>query len=158
MANVQKFAAEDAQRISVIRQGYIQSTTFVAELRLTSAAGHVITSLVSLDVDPACWTLSAVGVIGCHTGTLGPILELSLSRLEGLAREPRVPRGVALEAPLQVARGAPQFDVLLFQPELPRQPVFGDQAATRTRLLGSRPAQRRPKTVRTCSSVLCLGR
>ncbi|KAL5493235.1 hypothetical protein EMCRGX_G014382 [Ephydatia muelleri] len=98
MANVQKFAAEDAQRISVIRQGYIQSTTFVAELRLTSAAGHVITSLVSLDVDPACWTLSAVGVIGCHTGTLGPILELSLSRLEGLAREPRVPRGVALEA------------------------------------------------------------
>ena len=94
----------------------------------------MITSIAPLDVDPARRALSVVGVT-LESLSLGPVLELLVSFLEGLAREPRVPRGVALEAPLQVARGAPQFEVFLFQPELSGQPVFGNQATARTRFL-----------------------
>ena len=114
----------------------IDTTTFVAELGIASVASHVIASRCPLDVHPAHRTFLAVGV-ACFTFPLCPVLELPVSFLESFARQSLVPGGVALEAPLKVARGASQFDVLLFQPELSGQLVFRDEAAARARLLAA---------------------
>ena len=50
-------------------------------------------SLAFLDVDPACWTPSAVGITFV-SHSLRPLLELLVSFLEGLACEPHISRSI----------------------------------------------------------------
>ena len=97
----------------------------------------MITSFVSLNVDPAGGTLSAVSITCFYSGSFRPMMELFVSLLECFTGQSGVPGGVALKAPLEIASGAPQFDVLLFQPELPWQLVFGNRTTARARLLAA---------------------